>query len=128
MRFRCLAAVALALVSAAFALDGQIGIHDPSTIIQCDGKYYTFGTGGGGLISDDGWAWNRGTSRPGGGVAPVAGLEGDPAGAGHVVDGRHARRPRRVGGEVLVLRIDPRRREWPWAPSSYTATRAFARK
>jgi arabinan endo-1,5-alpha-L-arabinosidase len=70
MRFRFLAAVVLSLVSAAFALDGQIGIHDPSTIIQCDGKYYTFGTGGGGLISDDGWTWNRGASRPGGGVAP----------------------------------------------------------
>jgi arabinan endo-1,5-alpha-L-arabinosidase len=70
MRFRYLSVVALALVSAAFALDGQIGIHDPSTIIQCSGKYYTFGTGGGGLISNDGWTWNRGVSRPGGGVAP----------------------------------------------------------
>ena len=70
MRFRNLAAVVLVLVSAAFALDGEIGIHDPSTIIQCDGKYYTFGTGGGGLVSNDGWTWNRGASRPGGGVAP----------------------------------------------------------
>jgi arabinan endo-1,5-alpha-L-arabinosidase len=70
MRFRYLAAIVLTLGSAAFALDGQIGIHDPSTIIQCDGKYYTFGTGGGGLISNDGWTWNRGASRPGGGVAP----------------------------------------------------------
>ncbi len=70
MRFRFFAAAAFALVSAAFALDGQIGIHDPSTIIQCNGKYYTFGTGGGSLVSDDGWTWNRGASRPGGGVAP----------------------------------------------------------
>jgi arabinan endo-1,5-alpha-L-arabinosidase len=70
MRFRYLAAIIVGLVSATFALDGQIGIHDPSTIIQCDGKYYTFGTGGGGLISNDGWAWSRGVSRPGGGVAP----------------------------------------------------------
>lgn len=70
MRFRYSAAIILALVSAAFALEGQIGIHDPSTIIQCDGKYYTFGTGGGGLISNDGWTWSRGASRPGGGVAP----------------------------------------------------------
>jgi hypothetical protein len=37
MRFHYLTAMALALVSGAFALDGQIGIHDPSTIIQCDG-------------------------------------------------------------------------------------------
>ena len=64
MRFRYFAVIVLALVSAAFALDGQIGIHDPSTIIQCDGKYYTFGTGGGGLVSDDGWTWRRGASRP----------------------------------------------------------------
>ena len=70
MRFRYSAAVIFALISAAFALEGQVGIHDPSTIIQCDGKYYTFGTGGGGLISDDGWIWRRGASRPGGGVAP----------------------------------------------------------
>jgi arabinan endo-1,5-alpha-L-arabinosidase len=70
MRSPYFAAIVLALVSVTFALDGQIGIHDPSTIIQCDGKYYTFGTGGGGLISNDGWTWNRGASRPGGGVAP----------------------------------------------------------
>ena len=70
MRFRYAAIIVIALVSAAFALEGQIGIHDPSTIIQCDGKYYTFGTGGGGLISSDGWTWGRGASRPGGGVAP----------------------------------------------------------
>ena len=24
-------------------------------IMECEGKYYTFGTGGGGLISEDGW-------------------------------------------------------------------------
>ena len=45
-------------------------IHDPSTIAECDGKYYTFGTGGGGLISDDGWSWHGGAERPGGGAAP----------------------------------------------------------
>ena len=53
----------------------QIGkpfIHDPSTIVECDGKYYTFGTGGGGLISEDGWTWNGGAVRPGGGAAPDA--------------------------------------------------------
>ena len=53
----------------------QIGkpfIHDPSTIMESDGKYYTFGTGGGGLISEDGWTWNGGAERPGGGAAPDA--------------------------------------------------------
>src|SRR5512135_1083431 len=58
------------LSSPALALDGEPYIHDPSTIMQCDGKFYTFGTGGGGLISDDGWTWHSGAVRPGGGVAP----------------------------------------------------------
>ena len=56
-----------------FTASAQIGspyIHDPSTVIECDGKYYTFGTGGGGLISEDGWNWHSGGVRPGGGVAP----------------------------------------------------------
>lgn len=52
------------------ALNGEPYIHDPSTVTFCDGKYYTFGTGGGGLISDDGWTWRSGGVRPGGGVAP----------------------------------------------------------
>ena len=49
---------------------GQPYIHDPSTIAECEGKYYTFGTGGGGLISEDGWTWHGGAERPGGGAAP----------------------------------------------------------
>ncbi len=52
------------------ALDGQVGIHDPSSVIECEGKYYAFGTGGGGIMSDDGWTWRGGAVRPGGGVAP----------------------------------------------------------
>jgi arabinan endo-1,5-alpha-L-arabinosidase len=58
------------LFNLALAQDGEPYIHDPSTIMLCDGKYYTFGTGGGGLISDDGWIWHGGAVRPGGGVAP----------------------------------------------------------
>lgn len=56
---------------------GKPFIHDPSTIVECDGKYYTFGTGGGGLISTDGWTWNGGAVRPGGGAAPDAIKIGD---------------------------------------------------
>ena len=52
------------------AQSGNPYIHDPSTLAECDGKYYTFGTGGGGLISDDGWSWLSGAERPGGGAAP----------------------------------------------------------
>jgi len=60
----------LMLASPVFALDGQIGIHDPSTIIQCDGKYYVYGTGGNPLVSDDGWTWRRGTTPARTGAAP----------------------------------------------------------
>lgn len=59
-----------AMTASAFAQAGAPYIHDPSTLAECDGKYYTFGTGGGGLISDDGWAWYSGAVRPGGGAAP----------------------------------------------------------
>ena len=52
------------------AQSGAPYIHDPSTLAECEGKYYTFGTGGGGLISDDGWTWHSGAVRPGGGAAP----------------------------------------------------------
>jgi len=75
MKSRILAAAVstlpfLWLSSPALALDGEPYIHDPSTVMPCDGKYYAFGTGGGGLISDDGWTWHGGAVRPGGGVAP----------------------------------------------------------
>jgi len=59
-----------AMTASAFAQTGAPYIHDPSTLAECDGKYYAFGTGGGGLISDDGWAWHGGAVRPGGGAAP----------------------------------------------------------
>jgi arabinan endo-1,5-alpha-L-arabinosidase len=75
MKFCNLTAAILILLSMllsdpAYSQVGKPYIHDPSTIMQCDGKFYTFGTGGGGLISDDGWTWNGGAVRPGGGVAP----------------------------------------------------------
>ena len=61
---------ALAVIAAAHAQIGAPYIHDPSTLAECDGKWYTFGTGGGGIISDDGWTWHSGADRPGGGAAP----------------------------------------------------------
>ena len=69
---------AFAIISfSASAQEGEPWIHDPSTIMECDGKYYTFGTGGGGLISEDGWNWHSGAVRPGGGAAPDALKIGD---------------------------------------------------
>ena len=66
---------ALLAILFTYSLSAQVGkpfIHDPSSIVECDGKYYTFGTGGGGLISKDGWTWYGGAVRPGGGAAPDA--------------------------------------------------------
>ncbi len=75
---KIISTAALALVSvSAIAQEGAPWIHDPSTIMLCDGKYYTFGTGGGGLISEDGWHWYSGAERPGGGAAPDAIKIGD---------------------------------------------------
>ena len=36
-------------------------MHDPSTVIQADGKFYVYGTGNGlpAFVSDDGWTWRR---------------------------------------------------------------------
>lgn len=52
------------------ALDGQVQIHDPSTIALCNGKFYTYGTGGSTLFSDDGWTWRRGVTPARRGMAP----------------------------------------------------------
>ena len=76
MKFKSQAATILALLllcatgSALAQLAGEPYIHDPSTVTLSDGKYYTFGTGGGGLISEDGYTWHTGAVRTGGGVAP----------------------------------------------------------
>jgi arabinan endo-1,5-alpha-L-arabinosidase len=64
------AAALLLLAPCAFALDGQITIHDPSTVTESNGKYYTYGTGGNPLVSDDGWTWRRGVTPLRTGAAP----------------------------------------------------------
>jgi arabinan endo-1,5-alpha-L-arabinosidase len=69
MKYALLVTV-LTLASIALALDGQIGIHDPSTVVLCDGKFYTYGTGGSSLVSDDGWTWRPGVALPRRGLAP----------------------------------------------------------
>jgi arabinan endo-1,5-alpha-L-arabinosidase len=59
---RWAAAVALLLVvPPLLAVEGEPGLHDPSTVIQADGKFYTYGTGNGlpAYVSDDGWTWRR---------------------------------------------------------------------
>jgi len=48
--------------SPARALDGNLFVHDPSSIAICEGHYYIFGTGNGIpiLTSADGFTWDRG--------------------------------------------------------------------
>ena len=53
IRMKIIGLTALLVVLITHTTIAQVGkpfIHDPSTIVECDGKYYTFGTGGGGLI------------------------------------------------------------------------------
>ena len=54
-------AALLLVVSRALALNGDVRMHDPSTIIQADGRFYVYGTGNGlpAFVSDDGWTWRR---------------------------------------------------------------------
>ena len=61
MKYHLLIATMLLLVVPLLGLDGQPGIHDPSTIVLENGKYYVYGTGAGLPISvsDDGWTWRR---------------------------------------------------------------------
>ena len=61
---KCQVSIALALlvVVPLVALDGEVGTHDPSTVVLHDGRFYSYGTGAGLpiSISDDGWTWRRG--------------------------------------------------------------------
>ena len=76
MKHALVTAAAVLLVSPVLALDGQPGMHDPSTVVMQDGKFYVYATGAGlpMSISDDGWTWRRtGTlmqSLPGGKPGP----------------------------------------------------------
>ena len=58
---KLLLCVVVTLAPRTNALDGDILIHDPSTVTAYAGRYYTFGTGNGLpiLTSDDGWTWRR---------------------------------------------------------------------
>ena len=113
--------IALSLIISPLSVSkitAQVGapyIHDPSTIAECEGKYYTFGTGGGGLISEDGWNWHSGAERPGGGAAPdvmkigdrylcIYGATGGGLGGGH-------------SGRILTMwnkTLDPKSPDFKW--------------
>ena len=52
---------ALVATSRATSLKGQLRVHDPSTVAECEGHYYVYATGPGIPIleSDDGHTWKR---------------------------------------------------------------------
>lgn len=78
MKNRIILIGAIALLSYnAAAQVGEPFIHDPSTIMESNGKYFTFGTGVNGLMSEDGWNWHSGAIRPHSGAAPDAIKIGD---------------------------------------------------
>jgi arabinan endo-1,5-alpha-L-arabinosidase len=60
-RFALAAAAMLLALAPALALDGAPAMHDPSTVIEANGKFYVYATGGGlpAFQSDDGWTWQR---------------------------------------------------------------------
>jgi arabinan endo-1,5-alpha-L-arabinosidase len=76
VKFSSFTAVALLVVTPLLALDGDTAMHDPSTVIAENGKFYAYGTGAGLPISvsDDGWTWRRAGSLmqavPGGRPGP----------------------------------------------------------
>lgn len=119
MKYSTLLAAVIPLISRAFALEGQIQIHDPSTVIQCDGKYYTFGTGGGGLVSDDGWTWRRGASRPGGGVAPDFIHLGDRY---YLYYATSSRQPKADVHMIWNKTLDPNSPEFKWEEGGIVAS------
>jgi arabinan endo-1,5-alpha-L-arabinosidase len=137
--------MSLATSQTVFAQIGSPFIHDPSTIMECDGKYYTYGTGGGGLYSADGWTWTsipepasatqappaaggmmmRAPSlvRPGGGAAPDAIKIGDRyliaySSTGGGLGGGHA-------GRVLTMwnkTLDPTSPDFKWSEAIEVAS------
>ena len=119
--------ILLSIINYQFAIcvaqTGAPYIHDPSTIAECEGKYYTFGTGGGGLISEDGWSWHSGADRPGGGAAPdvmkigdrylcIYGATGGGLGGGH-------------NGRILTMwnkTLDPKSPDFKWTKAVEVAS------
>ena len=74
--------------SAGAATTGANGTHDPSRIIEANGKFYVYSTGGGTMVSTDGLAWKTGTA-PAWNQALLANNEGIWAPDGIYVNGQY---------------------------------------
>lgn len=111
--FRLVSLLTLAIASigaisaSAVILSGSTGSHDPSRVMQCDGKYYVYSTGGSMKFSTDGINWTNGPS-PFAAFAPTT----NPAAAGF---GSGGVRVGRGGTPASVKAIVPEDRGI-WAP------------
>jgi arabinan endo-1,5-alpha-L-arabinosidase len=122
--------LALAFALPAHALDGEILIHDPSTIAQHSGRYYTYGTGNGlpVLMSEDGWTWKRAGSlmsaTPAGKVGPeVLARGGNNTWAPDIIHigdkffvyySAPATQPRSAIGLLVGRTLDPQSPDYKW--------------
>jgi len=125
-----LSCVVAIVVLPAAALDGEIAVHDPSTVISEAGHYYTYGTGNGlpVLTSDDGWTWKRAGSLmsavPGGKAGPeVLARGGNNTWAPDVIHigGQYfvyysapATQPRSAIGLLVGRTLDPSSPDYRW--------------
>lgn len=107
-------ALLLLLAPPAFALDGRVQIHDPSTLVRCDGKFYTYGTGSTVLVSDDGWTWRAGTTAARTGLAPDIIKLGDRY---HLYVARNVGAQPKAEIEMISTRsLDPASPDYKWEP------------
>ena len=116
--------------SPALALEGETAIHDPSTVIQDQGRFYTYGTGNGlpFLVSDDGWQWRRGgllmSAVPGGKPGPeVLARGGNNTWAPDIIRVQDkfflyyaapATQPRAAVGLLVGRALDPQSPQYKW--------------
>ena len=127
---RLLLCAASALALPAHALDGETGVHDPSTVVMDGGRYYTYGTGAGLpiLVSDDGWNWKRNgllmSTQPGGKPGPeVLARGGDNTWAPDVIHigdkffvyyAAPGTQPRAAIGLLVGRTLDPASPDYKW--------------
>jgi len=136
IRIVTIAATSL-LAMPALALDGEPGMHDPSTILQHDGHFYAFGTGAGlpFLESADGWQWRRGgtlmSAVPGGKPGPdVLARGGNNTWAPDVIRmgdrifvyyAAPGTQPRAAVGLLVGRSLDPQSAEYKWQDAGAVA-------
>jgi arabinan endo-1,5-alpha-L-arabinosidase len=105
-------------------------MHDPSTVIQADGKFYVYATGNGlpAFVSDDGWTWRRAGSVmqavPGGRPGPdVIARGGNNSWAPDIirVDNRYylyyaapGTQPKAAIGLLIGKTLDPESPDYKW--------------